>query len=209
MPLVRLRRGLLALAAVCASASFSRAALPSPDAPPAPATLTGKLLVAEPDIGDPRFAHAVILLVRQGADGALGIIINHPLGEQSWASLLDEVGVDPDGVTGSVRVFAGGPVQPENGFVLHSTDYHNSATIDIDGKVAMTSNPDILRALAKHAGPKKSLVAFGYAGWAPGQLEHEMMLHGWFTIPDDPKLVFDDDRDKVWDDAVARRTIPL
>jgi putative transcriptional regulator len=200
---------LLALAALVASAAVGRAALPDPQAAPATPTLTGQLLVAEPDIGDPRFRHAVILLVRHGEDGAFGIVVNRPLGEQSWASLLESTGQDTAGAAGSVRLYSGGPVEPARGFVLHSADYHGRGTVDIDSHVAMTPDPAVLRAIANHVGPQKSLIAFGYAGWAPGQLEHELALHGWFTIPDDPKLLFDEDRDKVWDAAVARRTIPL
>jgi putative transcriptional regulator len=209
MRLMRFRRGLLAFAVLLASATLCRAALPEPDASPAAATLTGQLLVATPEMGDPHFYHTVILLVRHGEGGAFGIIINRPTEERPWASLMARIGEDGSGLEGSVRIFEGGPVDPDNGFVLHSAEYHRGHTISIDDHVAMTSSVEVLRDLAHHAGPQKSLVAFGYAGWAPGQLEHEMTLNAWFTIPDDPKLLFDEDRDKVWDKAVARRTIPL
>ncbi len=92
---------------------------------------------------------------------------------------------------------------------MHSADYHRTGTIDIDGRVAMTANPEILRDIGHHQGPKQSLVAFGYAGWGPGQLEGELALGGWFTVPEDPKLVFDVDRDKLWDEAMKHRTISL
>jgi putative transcriptional regulator len=209
MQVTRLRRGILSLAVLLASATFCRAALPEPDAPPETATLTGQLLVAAPEIGDPHFYHAVILLVRHDERGAFGIIINRPLGERTWAELMRVIGQDATGMDGSVPVFAGGPVQPSSGFVLHSADYHSDATIGIDDHLAMTSSVAVLRDIARHAGPQKSLVVFGYAGWAPGQLEGEIAMHGWFTVPEDPKLIFDVDREKVWDAAVARRTIPL
>ena len=99
--------------------------------------------------------------------------------------------------------------EPAIGFILHTSDYHRSGTIDIDGRVAMTTSPDILKDIGAHKGPKKSLVAFGYAGWAAGQLENELARHDWFTAPGDPKLIFDDDRDQLWDDAMARRTLDL
>ncbi len=108
-----------------------------------------------------------------------------------------------------MRLDAGGPVAPGAGFVLHSADYHGAATIGIDEHVAMTATPAILRDIARHRGPRQSLVAFGYSGWGPGQLEDELARHAWFTIAEDPKLVFDADREKVWDQAVARRTLPL
>jgi putative transcriptional regulator len=204
-----LRHLMVALALLAAGIVAGHAALPGPDAAPEAATLTGKLLVADPDIGDPRFRHTVILLVRHDEHGAFGVIINRPAGEQPWATLLASVGQDSAGVQGSVPVFFGGPVEPGAGFVLHSAEYHPPGTMPIDDSAALSGSPEILGAIARHEGPRKSLIAFGYAGWGPGQLEHEIALHGWFTIPDDAKLLFDDAREKVWDDASARRAIAL
>jgi putative transcriptional regulator len=186
------------------------AALPQKEDAPQPGVpATGELLVASPDIGDPRFRHAVILLVRHDAQGAFGIIINRPVGDSPLADLLGATGQDKRGVTGTVRVFAGGPVQPQLGFVVHSTDYHRPGTIAIDSHVSMTSSRDILNDIAHRHGPARALIAFGYAGWTAGQLENEKAHGAWFTEPEDPSLVFDEDRDKVWDDALARRAIPL
>jgi putative transcriptional regulator len=168
-------------------------------------SLAGQLLVATPTIGDPRFYHAVILMVRHDKDGAFGIVINRPLGERSLKSLLAAVGGKTDGVEGNVRVFAGGPVQPERGFVLHTTDYKNKATIAIDADLALTADREILQDIGRHKGPEKSLIAFGYAGWAAGQLDSEMGRHDWFIAPADPKLIFDEDRGRVWEEAMARR----
>ena len=100
-------------------------------------------------------------------------------------------------------------MRPATGFVLHSADYHRATTIAIDGHIAVTSNLDILRDIAAGTGPMKSLVAFGYAGWAPGQLENELAHNVWYTAPEDPGLVFDDDRDKLWEHASAHRTQDL
>jgi putative AlgH/UPF0301 family transcriptional regulator len=108
-----------------------------------------------------------------------------------------------------VEVFAGGPVEPQLGFVIHTTDYHSGATLDIDGHVAVTASREILFDIARHKGPKKSLIVFGYAGWAPGQLEGEMAQHAWFTAPEDPDLVFDQPRSALWQAAMARRTLNL
>ncbi|HEY3641206.1 MAG TPA: YqgE/AlgH family protein, partial [Xanthobacteraceae bacterium] len=102
-----------------------------------------------------------------------------------------------------------GPVQPEIGFVIHSTDYHRPETTEIDGRVAMTSSREILRDIASQHGPQMVLVAFGYAGWSPGQLENELAQRAWFTAAADSKLIFEDDRDKLWDDAMAHRTQDL
>src|SRR5262249_57457995 len=110
---------------------------------------------------------------------------------------------------GKVGMFVGGPVQREGVLVLHSAEYRGTGTLDVDGRVAVTGSPQILRDMAAKAGPQKSLLAFGYAGWAPGQLDGEMERNVWFTAPEDPALVFDADRDKVWDLAMARRTRDL
>ena len=192
------------------AAAILAALLLAPAADPADtASLTGQLLIAAPTIGDPRFAHTVILMVKHDKDGALEIVINRPVGEESIASLLEGTGEDVSGIEGNLRVFAGGPVQPDLGFVVHTAEYRRDETIDVDGHVAMTASRQILRDIGHHRGPQKTLFALGYAGWGPGQLEGEMARHDWFTTPEEPKLIFDDDREHLWDDAMARRTREL
>jgi putative transcriptional regulator len=209
MPWWRERLGFIS-AAILLPATLLHAALTAPVQAPAPASLTGQLLIAAPAMNDPRFEQAVVLMVRHDRNGALGIVINRPLEERSIASLLEVLGEkDTAAITTSVRIFAGGPVQPEIGFVIHSADYHRPDTIDIDAHVAMTSNREILRDIGNNKGPGKSLVAFGYAGWGPGQLEGEVEHRFWFMTPEDVRLVFDLDRDKVWDEAMKRRTQDL
>jgi putative transcriptional regulator len=160
-------------------------------------------------MGDPRFYHAVILVVRHDRNGALGIIINRPVEDRPLSNLLEALGEKGTGVVGSVRIFAGGPVQPEIGFVLHSADYRRAETVDIDGRVAMTSSSQVLRDIGNRQGPSKGLVAFGYAGWRAGQLEGELAQRAWFMAAGDEKLIFDEDRDAVWDEAMKRRTQDL
>ena len=172
-------------------------------------SLAGQLLIAAPTIGDPRFAHTVILMVRHDTEGALGIVINRPVGERSIAALLEATGHNDPDVAGILRVFAGGPVQPELGFVVHSTEYRRAETVDVDGRVAMTASRQVLVDIGHNQGPEKSLFALGYADWGPGQLESELARHDWFTTPEEAKLVFDDDREKLWEDAMARRTREL
>jgi putative transcriptional regulator len=185
------------------------AALPAPTALPQRASLAGQLLIASPSMGDPRFYQTVIVLARHDRTGAMGIVINRPLQERPLAALLEVLGEKVDGVAGNVRIFAGGPVQPELGFVLHSAEYRRADTLEIDGHVAMTSSREILRDIAANRGPKQSLMAFGYAGWAPGQLEGELMQGVWFTAPADAKLIFEMERERVWENAVTRRTQDL
>jgi putative transcriptional regulator len=199
----------LALAALGLPASRLQAALPGQTQPPDQSSLAGQLLVASPSIGDPRFHRSVILMVKHDGKGALGIVLNRQLGERSLASVLAALGEKDDAATGSVRIFLGGPVNPEAGFVLHSSEYRRPGTVDIDGHVAMTSDREILRDIARKQGPRKSLIAFGYAGWGPGQLEGELKQGAWFIATQDEKLIFDQDRDKVWDAAMARRTQDL
>ena len=175
----------------------------------APNSLAGQVLIAAPTIGDPRFYHAVILMLRDDKSGALGIVINRPVGERSFESLLKATGEPAVGVAGSARVFAGGPVEPQLGFVVHTADYRRPETLDVDGRVAMTASPKILQDIAHRHGPKQSLIAFGYAGWGPGQLAAEIARHDWFTTVAEPKLIFDDDRAGLWDEAMARRTREL
>ena len=207
MPSVWLKR--LSVVLACAAPALAEAALEAPKNVPAQASLAGQLLVATPSMGDPRFAHTVILMARHDKKGAFGIVINKPVGERPLASLLETLGEKETGAEGNVRIFAGGPVQPEIGFVVHSADYRRAETIVVDSHVAVTSTREILRDIARKQGPQKSLVAFGYAGWAAGQLEGEMAQRGWFTAEEDVELIFDMDRAKVWDEAMKRRTQDL
>jgi len=204
-----LKRPMLRVAVLIVLAGISLPARSKPEVAPQETFLSGQLLVAAPNIGDPRFERTVVLLLKHNRNGALGIVINRPIGERPLAELMSVIGEDTTGIKGSVPIFAGGPVQPEAGFVLHSTDYRRAETRDVAEGLAVTSTHEILVDIAHQKGPKKALIAFGYAGWGPGQLENEMALHGWFTAPADPKLVFDDDREKLWQDAMARRTQEL
>jgi putative transcriptional regulator len=207
MPSIWLKR--LSVILACAAPAFAEAALEAPKDVPPRASLAGQLLVATPSMGDPRFAHAVIFMARHDNSGALGIVINKPVGERPLASLLEALGDKEAGAEGSVRLFAGGPVQTDVGFVVHSADYRRAETIVVDARVAVTSTREILRDIARKQGPQKSLIAFGYAGWGPGQLDGEMALRAWFTAEEDVGLIFDLDRAKVWDEAMKRRTQDL
>ena len=195
-----------AAAAVLLSASVLHAALPgNPDDISGRTSYAGQLLIAAPSLQGSAFERTVILMAQHSRDGALGIVINRPLGERPIVDLLTSFGADAAGVSGKVRVFLGGPVSPEIGFVVHDAGYRLTDTIAIDSKVALTAAPDVLRDIGLGKGPAKSLVAFGYAGWAPAQLDNEIARGDWYNVPEDPALVFDDDRAKVWAEAMARR----
>jgi putative transcriptional regulator len=193
------------------AALFAAIANAAEDAPPVADPPAGVLLIASAEIRDPRFQRAVVLLLRHDSAGAFGIIINHPLGERPLAAVLSDAagkGAEADNdsaVEGTIRVFLGGPVQPQLGFVVHSADYRRRQTLNVSDDLAMTASPEVLRDIAQHRGPVKYLLALGYAGWGAGQLEGEVARHGWFTAPAEPGIVFDAERSTVWDKALARR----
>jgi len=183
--------------------------------PPAADPPAGDLLIASAELQDPRFVHAVVLLLRHDSKGAFGIVINHPLGERPLAAVLSDSdrgdGKDDKDSTlaGTIRVFLGGPVQTELGFVVHSAEYRRPQTLVVTSDLAMTANPEVLRDIAAHRGPAKYLLALGYAGWGAGQLEGEIARGGWFTTPAETDLVFDAERSTVWEKALARRSREL
>ena len=205
MPSVSFRPFLFGLAALLLPASLLYAAVPKHKPAAENPSLAGQLLIASPKMSDPRFRRTVILMVRHGKDGALGITINRPVAERPLASLLEKLGEKDAAVEGSVQIFAGGPVQPEIGFVVHTADYKRPGTFVINGRFSMTQSLEVLRDIGNKRGPQKALVAFGYAGWAPGQLEGELAGEAWFVAPADTQLVFDEIRDRVWEQAMARR----
>jgi putative transcriptional regulator len=161
--------------------------------------LTGQLLVATDALRDPRFHRTVIYLVHHGAAGALGVVVNRPLGDAPLAAILDEVGGSSAGISGKLRVHYGGPVEPHRGGVLHDTD----------SGLALTTTPAILEAIARGQGPARFIFVLGYAGWAPGQLEAEIASGAWITVPADAGLILDDDATTKWDRAMTRRRIRL
>lgn len=209
MPLIRWLRLLPVLAAFVVPMLLLGAAPPNSDPKRDRPSLQGQFLIASPEMTDPRFRQAVLVMVQHSDDGAMGIMINRPAGEQPAARLLDALGENSDGVGGTLPIYLGGPVEVELGLILHSADYRRDGTRDIAAGVALTATPEIFRDIAKKKGPQKYLLAFGYAGWGPGQLENELLHNGWFTAPLDPKLVFDEDRARVWDLAMQRRTRDL
>jgi putative transcriptional regulator len=205
VPAVRLRRLTFALAALFVPAQVLNAALPKVNPAPQASTLAGQFLIASPAMGDPRFRRTVILMVQHGTHGALGVVINRPVGEETLARFLAGLGEDGTDVEGSVQLFAGGPVQPRIAFVIHTGEYRRRGTTVVGAGLAVTSGREVLVDIGLGRGPEKALVAFGYAGWGPGQLEGEIAQDAWVIAPAEPELVFDTPREKVWDEAMARR----
>ena len=171
--------------------------------------LAGRLLVASEKMSDPRFQKTVIYMIEHDRDGAMGLIVNVPMGRVPAAKLFDRLGLDGDGIEGEIEVYFGGPVDPERGFLLHSTDVLLEGSVRVDERVALTAHPEMLLAIARGDGPAQSVFTLGYAGWGPGQLESELARDGWFVIPADLSLVFAPDPAKTWERAAARRGFDL
>lgn len=169
--------------------------------------LTGQFLVATPEMSDPRFSRTVIYVVHHDASGALGLIVNRPFKEVPIALLLDRLGLEHEGVGGSMRIHYGGPVEPGRVFVLHTADYRSEGTHVIADGIALTAHPGILRAIGAGAGPRRALLILSYSGWAPGQLEGEIRAGDWIAVPADAALVFDEDYETKWQRVMGRRKL--
>jgi putative transcriptional regulator len=176
---------------------------------PRPGSLVGQFLVATTELRDPRFIRSVVYMARHDTNGALGLIVNRPWGEAPLARVLDRLGLDSRGVSGEIRVHYGGPVQPTRGLILHTADYATEDTQVIKDGIALTWQPGMLRAIGAGTGPRRSLLALGHAGWAPGQLETEIQAGFWVIVPADEALVFDENYETKWKRAMARRIIQL
>ncbi|NNE80354.1 MAG: YqgE/AlgH family protein [Silicimonas sp.] len=165
--------------------------------------IEGKLLIAMPGMGDPRFEKAVIFVCAHSEDGALGLIINKPTPELQFSSLLEQLGIDVGSPKRDIRVHFGGPVEHGRGFVLHSGDYmSDSSTLQVSDAFGMTATLDILEDIARGSGPDSALLALGYSGWGPGQLESEILANGWLTCDAKQDLVFGNDDGTKWTAAL-------
>lgn len=165
--------------------------------------LTGKLLIAMPGMGDPRFANSVVFLCEHSDQGAMGLIVNKPTPDVDTRELLAQLGIEPALGADRLRVFFGGPVDHGRGFVLHSPDYGtDTGTLRVTEGVGMTATLDILEDIASGNGPEQAILALGYAGWAPGQLESEFQANGWLVGDAAPEIVFDEDSGAKWSKAL-------
>ncbi len=174
-------------------------------------TLEGQFLIAMPSMADNRFEHSVIYICSHSQQGAMGLIVNQVAKHLSLEELLIQLDIVEDDnairLPAQVRdmdVYKGGPVEVERGFVLHSDDFQlNQSTLSIDNGICLTATLEILRALAEGAGPRQAMLALGYAGWGPGQLEEEIQANGWLTAPADPEILFDRDSEHKWQRALG------
>jgi len=171
--------------------------------------LTGQLLIAMPQMEDPRFARTVIYVCAHTADGAMGLVLNKIAENINFPDLLEQLNLPTGSDSDDIRVHFGGPVETGRGFVLHSADYTQDASLIIEEEVALTATVDILRAIADGTGPEHSLLALGYAGWAPGQLDAEIQANGWLSAPADPDIIFGPAIDSKWASALFKLGIDV
>jgi putative transcriptional regulator len=176
---------------------------------PSQSSLTGQLLVAMPQMTDPRFARTVVYLCAHSSDGAMGLVVNRLIDSLTFGSLLSQLGVEAEDVPTDMPVHFGGPVESSRGFVLHTSDYLQDSTLVIDDEIALTATVDVLKAIARGAGPRHRVLALGYAGWAPGQLDAEIQANGWLLVPADLDLVFGVENASKWQRALAKIGIDL
>ncbi|ABS62304.1 protein of unknown function DUF179 [Parvibaculum lavamentivorans DS-1] len=176
--------------------------------------LEGKLLIAMPSIGDSRFERTVIYMCVHNPDGAMGIVVNKPAQNITFPDLLDRLAIhvppaqSPEKI--GCPVLAGGPVEMGRGFVLHTQDYFSEeSTLPVDENVGLTASVDILRAMAVGCGPSRALLALGYAGWAPGQLDAEIQANGWLHCDPDPDILFGRNLDAKYHEALAKLGINI
>jgi len=170
--------------------------------------LSNQFLIAMPGLADPNFHQTVTYICEHDDNGALGIIINRPL-RIKLEQLLEHLQIPLQTDISGVPLYSGGPVQQEQGFVIHTPMGDWDSTLRVTDAIGITTSRDILQAIARQEGPDKSLVALGYAGWGPGQLEQEMAANAWLSGPADPSILFDLDTDRRWSAAAALLGVDL
>ena len=167
-------------------------------------SLTGQLLVAMPQMRDPRFTRSVIYMCAHNAEGAMGLVINRLVGSITFPDMLEQLGITAGEHGRQIKVHFGGPVDAGRGFVLHSDEYRHEGTVAVVEGMALTATIDILKDIAGGHGPRRCLLALGYAGWGAGQLDAEIQANGWLTVPADADLVFEGDLDGKWERALGK-----
>jgi len=172
-------------------------------------SIAGRFLVASESMGDPRFRQTVIYMIEHNQEGALGLVVNRPLGTAPVAALLERLGLDPAQASGEISMAQGGPVEPGRGFVLHSAEVMDEHSEAIGPGVALGPWEIMLRQIGRGEGPKHSLFILGYAGWAPGQLDGELARGDWFVILANPDAVFAKDPAQTWRRALQQRGVDL
>ncbi|MGL6161025.1 YqgE/AlgH family protein [Microbulbifer sp.] len=171
-------------------------------------SLRGQFLLAMPGMQDPRFRQTITFVCEHTREGTMGIVINAP-SNVSWREVFEQLSLDDASLRGEEIVMLGGPVAPEQGFVLHGAGARFDSTLEVSEDISLTASKDILESLAAGRGPDDVLVALGYAGWGPGQLEEELTDNAWLTLPAEPEILFATPWQKRWHTAAARHGIDM
>ena len=167
--------------------------------------LTGKLLLAMPEMGDPRFHRSVVLVCAHDSGGAMGVVINQPNNDVTFTNLLRQLEIEPaPGQELDIPVHTGGPVENSRGFVLHPAAYSQADSIQVDDTLAITGTVDMLKTIAQGNGPRDFLFILGYAGWDASQLDQEIQQNAWLTLDYDEELIFHTPANQKWSSAIAR-----
>ncbi len=175
-----------------------------PATTPGEGYLGGQILIAMPGMQDPRFAKSVICICAHSPEGAMGIVLNRPLEGLTFDDLLKQLGLEPVPPQRRIRLHQGGPVEGGRGFVLHTADWSSEQSLAVTEELVLTASVDILKAIAAGGGPRLGLLALGYAGWGPGQLEAEIQANAWLSVPADEALLFGDGPEDKWQLAMAK-----
>jgi putative transcriptional regulator len=194
----------LAQAAGCDQICHMASSTLQDDSPATEGFLTGQLLIAMPTMVDPRFQQSVIYVCAHTADGAMGLVLNRPIVKPTFDDLLAQLHLEPLPPVRQIKLCAGGPVENARGFVLHTADWTGEGSLKVDSSMALTASLDVLKVIAGGGGPRECVLALGYAGWGPGQLDQEIQQNSWLSVSADETLLFDGEHDTKWRRAFAK-----
>lgn len=166
--------------------------------------MAGQLLIAMPQMLDERFERSVIYMCVHNGKGAMGLVVNKLLESLTFADMLAQLRIEPGPWAENMPVHFGGPVETGRGFVLHTDDYEHEGTLRVHDGLSLTSTVDVLKAISEGTGPRRALLALGYAGWGPGQLESEIQANGWLHVPADESILFNENVEEKWALAIAK-----
>jgi len=167
-------------------------------------SMAGQLLIAMPQMIDERFERSVIYMCVHNGKGAMGLVVNKLMDSLTFADMLSQLKIDAGPWADDMPVHFGGPVESGRGFVLHTDDYEHDGTLQVHEGLSLTSTVDVLKAISDGTGPRRSLLALGYAGWGPGQLESEIQANGWLHVPADEIILFGENCEEKWSSAIAK-----
>ena len=166
--------------------------------------LTGQFLLAMPHMEDPRFEKAVIFICGHDLNGAMGLVVNKPLGDLTLKGLLDYLNLPQESIKRDLPIYFGGPIDTGRGFVLHTDDFTHPGTVELGNHIALTATVDVLQSIAEGDGPKECILAMGYVGWGPGILDSELHSNRWLQVEADPKILFEVPLEEKWAKTISK-----